>query len=181
MKFLFDFFPIALFFVVFKFYDIYYATFAAILATLGVVIWSRLTKGYFEKMPLFTLGVVGLLGGATLVFRNEWFIKWKPTVVYWGIAVVFIGTRLFGKKKPLIQTLMGEHIQLKDLLWDRLNFSWISFFMLMGFANLYVVYTFDTETWVNFKVFGTLGITLIFILIQGAFMAYLSKNPSHTK
>jgi intracellular septation protein len=169
MKFLFDFFPIALFFLAYKLGDIYIATFTAILASLAQVLFGRFKKGHFEKFPLITLATITLLGGATLFFRNELFIKWKPTVVYWVLALAFLLSQWIGAK-PLIQRAAEKSIQLNPTVWLRLNLSWVLFFAMLGGLNLYVVRHFDTNTWVNFKLFGTLGLTLLFVIMQGIYI-----------
>ncbi len=175
MKFLFDFFPIALFFIAYKMGDIYLATITAILASVVQVLWSRYKTGRFEKLPLITLGTILVLGGATLFFRNELFIKWKPTALYWVLALALVISQFIGKKN-LMQRLLEQNIVLPIKVWHQLNLSWALFFAAMGIANLYVVYHFDTDTWVNFKLFGTLGLTLVFIVVQGLYMAKHLKN-----
>ena len=175
MKILFDFFPILLFFIAYKFGDIYIATMTAIAASFLQVVISRIKQGHFEKLPLVTLGVITVLGGATLLLRNEMFIKWKPTAVYWILAVAFFMSQYIGEK-PLIQRAAERSITLTKEAWNRLNLSWAVFFTLMGGLNLYVVNNYDTDTWVNFKLFGTLGLTLIFIILQTIYMVRISKN-----
>ncbi len=179
MKFLFDFFPIALFFIAYKMGDIYLATITAIVASIVQVFWSRYKTGRFEKLPVITLGMIVVMGGATLVFKNELFIKWKPTVLYWALAAALLISQLMGKK-PLMQRLLEQNITLPLKIWHQLNLSWALFFLLMGIVNLYVLYHFDTDTWVNFKLFGTLGLTLIFIVLQGFYMAKYFKRPMNT-
>jgi intracellular septation protein len=178
MKFLFDFFPIALFFIAYKMGDIYLATITAIIASAVHVLWSRYKTGRFEKLPLITLGMIVILGGATLFFKNELFIKWKPTVLYWVLALALLISQFIGKK-PLMQRLLEQNVELPIRIWHQLNLSWAFFFAAMGIANLYVVYHFDTNTWVNFKLFGTLGLTLVFIVLQGFYMAKYFKKPDH--
>lgn len=177
MKLLFDFLPILLFFAAFKLFGIYIAVAVAMGASLiqVSVVWFKNRR--FETMQLITLGVVLLLGSATLLLRDIMFIKWKPTVVYWVFAVFFFATQYVGKK-PLIQRMMEEKLTLQTSIWRRLNMAWSLFFASMGFANLYVVYNYSTETWVNFKLFGTLGLTLLFILIQALYMARYIDKPS---
>jgi intracellular septation protein len=178
MKFLVDFFPILLFFVAYKVGDIYYATATAIIASLIQVSWSRYQKGHFEKLPLFTLIALVLLGGSTLIFRNELFIKWKPTAVYWLLSAGFLLSQFIGEKKPIIQRLAEQNIHLHQSIWNKLNISWVIFFCLLGFLNLYVIYHYDTDTWVNFKLFGTMGLTLLFVIVQGFYMARHHQSES---
>ena len=179
MKFLFDLFPIALFFIAYKMGDIYLATITAIVASIVQVVWSRYKTGQFEKLPLITLGTIVILGGATLFFRNELFIKWKPTALYWVLALALVISQFIGNK-PLMQRLLEQNVALPTKIWHQLNLSWALFFAAMGIANLYVVYHFDTDTWVNFKLFGTLGLTLVFIVLQGFYMAKHFKQPINT-
>lgn len=176
MKFLLDFFPIVLFFIAYKLGDIYYATATAIFASFIQVAYSRYKKGFFEKVPLFTLITLIVLGGSTLIFRNELFIKWKPTAVYWLLALGFLLSQYVGQKKPLIQRLAENNIRLRAEAWKNLNYSWVLFFAFLGVLNLYVVYHYDTNTWVNFKLFGTFGLTLVFIILQGIYMAYNARH-----
>ena len=183
MKFLFDFFPILLFFVAYKAGDIYIATITAILSSLAIVLYGRFKKGHFEKMPLFTLITITILGGATLFFRNDMFIKWKPTAIYWLLALVFLGSHYIGaSKKPLIQRAAEENIELPQKTWYRLSYSWMIFFTLLGLLNIYVIYNFDTNTWVNFKLFGTMGLTLLFVILQSIYIwrvnAQLTRDES---
>ena len=179
MKFLFDLFPIALFFIAFKMGGIYIATITVIVASAVQVLWSRYKTGRFEKLPLITLGTIVILGGATLFFRNELFIKWKPTALYWVLALALVISQFIGNK-PLMQRLLEQNVALPIKIWHQLNLSWALFFAAMGIANLYVVYHFDTDTWVNFKLFGTLGLTLVFIVLQGFYMAKHFKQPINT-
>ena len=180
MKFLFDFFPIVLFFIAFKMGDIYIATITVIVASAAQVLWSRYKTGRFEKLPLITLGTIVVLGGATLFFKNELFIKWKPTALYWVLALALVISQFIGNK-PLMQRLLEQNVVLPTKIWHQLNLSWALFFAAMGIANLYVVYHFNTDTWVNFKLFGTLGLTLVFIVLQGFYMAKYFKQPVSVK
>lgn len=172
MKLLFDFFPIVLFFIVFKFYGIYTATAVAMIASLSQVALFRLKFQRYDKMHLISLAIILVLGGATLFFHNPWFIKWKPTGIYWLSAIVFLSSSFIGSK-PLIQKMMEANVTLKTGIWHRLNAAWSMFFIVMGALNLYVAYHYDTDVWVNFKLFGGVGFTLLFVLIQ-AF--YLTKH-----
>nr|VFK50057.1 MAG: intracellular septation protein [Candidatus Kentron sp. TC] len=201
MKFLSDFFPIALFFLAFWFYDelkkwlvdlgidsavltlhenvategILAATIVAIAATFLQVGISWLRRHRVEKMHLITLALLLVLGGATLLFKEEIFIKWKPTAVNWLFALVFWGSRFIGKK-PLIRRMMEGNVQLPDVIWERLNRSWVIFFAAMALLNLYVIYYFSTEFWVNFKLFGLLGLTLIFVIGQSFYLVRHMKS-----
>ena len=170
MKLLFDFFPILLFFIAYKTWDIYVATAVAIAASVVQVAayWWRHRR--FETMHLVTLGLIVVLGGATLVFHSEVFIKWKPTVVNWLFAIAFLGSQWLSEKS-LVQRMMEKSVQLPSMVWNRLNISWSVFFIMLGALNLYVAFNFDTDTWVNFKLFGMMGLTLVFIIAQAFYMA----------
>lgn len=170
MKLLFDFLPILLFFVTYKFFGIYAATTVAIATSLIQVTFFRIKNKRFESMQVITFFSILLLGGATLFLHNEIFIKWKPTILYWILGLLFVGSSLFAKK-PLIQRMMENTIQMPQPIWHRLNMSWSIFFVLLGAANLYVVYHYSTDIWVNFKLFGTLGLTILFVIIQSFYMA----------
>ena len=171
MKLLLDFFPIVLFFVIFKAFGIYAATAVAIAATVLQIAWMRFKTGHVEPMQWLSLGVIVVFGGATLLTQDETFIKWKPTVLYWLMgAALWLGHGLF--KRNFLRQLMGAQLVLPDHVWLVLLHSWAGFFAGMGVLNLWVAYHFDTDTWVSFKLFGGLGLMLVFILLQGV---YLSK------
>jgi len=180
VKFLFDFFPIVLFFVAFKLYDIFVATAVAIAASFVQVGGYWLKHRRFETMHLVTLGIIVIFGGATLLLQDELFIKWKPTVLNWLFALVFLGSHFIGKK-TIVQRMMANAITLPASIWHRLNIGWIIFFIVIGFINIYVAYNFDTATWVDFKVFGILGLTMAFVIIQSFFIARYLKPDQSTK
>lgn len=175
MKFLFDFFPIVLFFISYKIYGIYFATGTAIVASFLQVFLYWLKHRRFEKMHLISLAIICILGGATLFFHNPWFIKWKPTGIYWLTAVVFL-VWPFVASKPLIQHMMGGSVDLPVHIWYRLNYAWSIFFLIMGGLNLYVAYFYSTDVWVYFKLFGGAGMTLIFVFLQAL---YMTKHLHH--
>jgi len=164
MKFLFDFFPVILFFIAFKFADIYVATGVAIAATVVQVVWLKLRRKRVEPMLWASLAIIAVFGGATLVLQDETFIKWKPTVLYWLFGAVLAGAAAF--RRNLIRAMLSEQIRLPEPVWARLNWSWIGFFAFMGALNLYVAYNYSTDHWVNFKLFGGMGLMLIFVLAQ---------------
>jgi len=172
MKLLFDFFPIVLFFLFFKLYGIYTATAVAMIASVSQVALYRLKFQRYEKMHLINLAIIMSLGSATLFFHNPWFIKWKPTGIYWLSALIFFASSYIGSK-PLIQKMMESNVTLASKIWHRLNVAWSLFFVVMGALNLYVAYNYDTDAWVNFKLFGGVGFTILFVLVQ-AF--YLTKH-----
>ncbi|SHE60977.1 intracellular septation protein [Modicisalibacter ilicicola DSM 19980] len=173
MKLLLDFLPIAIFFAAYHLSgDIVLATLVLIPATLAQVgvIWWRHRR--LEKMHLVTLGLLVVLGGATVLFRDAAFIQWKPTVVNALFALAFLLSPLFGGK-TLAQRMMGQVIGLPAAIWTRLNLAWAGFFLVLAMLNVYVFKTFSEATWVNFKLFGMLGLTLAFVLAQGV---YLSRH-----
>lgn len=180
MKLLTDFFPIVLFFIAYKLFDIYTATVVAIGASLIQVIIYRLLYRRYERMHLFSLAIITLLGGATLLLHDPQFIKLKPTGVYWITSIV-LWISMFIGNKPIIQKMMDGNISLSEKIWKRLNHAWALFFLAMGFLNLYVAYWFDTDTWVNFKLFGGLGITLVFVFLQALYLTrhVNDKSMSH--
>jgi intracellular septation protein len=170
MKLVFDLFPVILFFVAYKVTDIYTATAVAIAATVVQIIWVKLRRGKVDKMLWISFGIITVMGGATLLLHDPTFIKWKPTVLYWAFAAVLVGAE-FLFKRNLIRAMMEQQLTLPDLVWTRLSLSWTAFFVVMGFANLYVAYNFSENTWVNFKLFGGLGLMLVFVVIQGLLLA----------
>jgi intracellular septation protein len=169
MKFLFDLFPIVLFFAAYKMYDIYVATAVAIGAAFlqTGLFWLRHRK--FEKMHVITLGILVVFGGLTLILRDPVFIKWKPTVVNWLFGATFLASRFFGER-TLIERMMGHAITVPAPIWLRLNWAWVLFFIAMGIINIYVAYTYSEETWVNFKLFGMMGMTLVFVFAQAFYL-----------
>lgn len=170
MNLLFDFLPIIVFFVAFKMYDMYVATAAIIVTMAAQICFQWIRKRTVNKMLLVSGALVALFGGATLILRDPIFIQWKPTIVYGLFAVAFLGSQLFGKQ-TLVERVMGHAIELPKRMWRQLNMIWIANFTVLGLANIYVVYNFSQETWVNFKFFGTLGLTLITALGQGVWIA----------
>ena len=175
MKLLFDFLPIFLFFIAYKVYDIYTATIVAIVASCLQVAFFWLKHRRVEPMHIITLILIVVLGGATLFFKDETFIKWKPTGVNWMFGIAFLGSQFIGKK-TILERMMGTNITLPAEIWMRLNAAWALFFIALGFINLYVAYNYDTDTWVNFKLFGMMGLTIAFILVQAV---YLSRHIKH--
>jgi intracellular septation protein len=180
MKLLIDFFPIILFFVAFKVAGIYVATAIAIVATIAQIAWLRYSTGKVEPMQWLSLGVIVLFGGATIVAQNETFIKWKPTVLYWLMGGALAAGQLFFRKN-LLKSLMGSQLELPDAAWRVTNWSWIAFFAVMGVINLWVAYNFDTDTWVNFKLFGGLGLMLLFVLAQALYLGRYMKTEEAGK
>jgi len=177
MKFLFDLFPVLLFFVAFKLADIYVATGVAIGASVLQVAWLKLRGKRVDPMLWASLAIIAVFGGATLLLQDETFIKWKPTVLYWLFGAV-LATSALVFRRNLIRSMLSEQMQLPDAVWSRLNLSWAGFFAFMGAANLYVAYNYSTDLWVNFKLFGGIGLMLLFILAQSVFLAkYVADKP----
>jgi intracellular septation protein len=200
MKLLFDLFPIALFFLAYQFGEshpdqatmllnaigvglggaakpgVFLATAVAILATCIQIAWSWLRHRKVDGMLWLSFGLITVFGGATLMLHNENIIKWKPTVLYWLFALALgLGPVLF--ERNFIRMMMEKQITLPDPIWVRLNLGWAAFFTFLGATNLVVAFSYSTETWVDFKMFGTLGLMLVFILLQGL---YLSKHIKET-
>ena len=178
MKFLFDIFPVVLFFVAFKLSGIYVATAVAIAATVVQIGWVWLRHRKVDTMLWVSFAVIVIFGGATLVLQDETFIKWKPTVLYWLFAATLTVAGL-AFKKNLIRAMMGHQIVLPDFVWTRLQTSWIAFFVVMGALNLFVAFNFSTDAWVNFKLFGGIGLMLLFVALQALMLArhVVDKGP----
>jgi intracellular septation protein len=180
MKFLFDLFPIILFFIAYKMYDIYVATAVAIAAAFVQTGLFWMKNRRFEKMHLVTLGILIVFGGLTLALHDPVFIKWKPTVVNWLFAAVFIGARLFSKT-TLIERMMGHAITVPAPVWARLNLAWVLFFIFIGLLNLYVAFNYSEDTWVNFKLFGMMGLTLVFVFAQAFYLGRYMETPEESE
>ena len=207
MKLLFDFLPIILFFAAFKVAGsdkesaaafasehfgflvsggqvrpddapVLLATLVVIVATLAQVVILKLLSRKVETMLWVSLALVVVLGGLGIWFHSETFIKWKPTLLYWVMGAAFLlGPLLMDKN--LLRMLLGEQLPLPAAVWQRLNLAWVGFFAVMGTLNLWVAYTFSTDVWVNFKLFGSLGLMLVFTIAQGLYLSrYLSDEPS---
>lgn len=184
MKFLYDFFPLILFFSAAKLYDIYVATGVAIAASAIQVGWYYFRHKRFETMHLVTLGVLTIFGGMTIIFHDDTFIKWKPTIVNWIFTAILVGSHWIGSK-TVIEHLLSKQIDLPNFVWSKLNMSWSLFFLVMGALNLYIAFYYRldldeqtrTDNWINFKVFGITGLTFIFVIFQALYMAkYMPEN-----
>ena len=174
MKLLLDFFPIILFFVAVKVWGIYAATAVAIVATIAQIAWFRYANGKVDPMQWVSLGVIVVFGGATILLQNENFITWKPTVLYWLMGgALLVGQFIF--KKNLLKSLMGAQMSLPESAWRVLNWSWTGFFAVMGVINLWVAFSFDTDTWVSFKLFGGLGLMALFVVAQAFYLSRFMK------
>jgi intracellular septation protein len=146
------------------------ATAVAIVATICQVGWLLLRKRKVDAMLWISLAIIVVMGGATLLLRDPTFIKWKPTVLYWAFAVVLLGADLL-LSKNMIRSMMQGQMSLPDVVWTRLNLSWVLFFAVMGVAHLYVAYNYSESTWVNFKLFGGIGLMVVFVVIQGVMLS----------
>lgn len=202
-KFLFDLFPVIIFFIAYKLGDanpeatrqflqslslpqpagvgdkpgIYLATLIAIIASALQILWVKLRGQKVETMLWVSLGIIGVFGGATLWLHDESFIKWKPTVLYWVFAGAIFGAALFGRN--VIRGLMNAQLELPEAAWSRLNLSWGGFFAVMGFINLWVAFNYSTDDWVNFKLFGSMGLMLVFVIAQGMMLSkYMDKEEN---
>ena len=180
MKLLLDFFPILLFFGAFKIWGIFVATTVAIVATLLQLAWMRYSTGRTEPMQWLSLGVIVVFGGATLIAQDETFIKWKPTVLYWAMGGALLVGQVFFRRNWL-QSLMKSQMALPDHAWRVMLWSWCGFFALMGVLNLWVAYHFDTDTWVNFKLFGGMGLMLVFVLAQAMYLGRYMDNGENAQ
>ncbi|MCF6203681.1 MAG: septation protein A [Methylococcaceae bacterium] len=169
MKQLFEFIPVILFFITYKFYDIYIATAVIIGTTIIQVSLSWIINKKVEPMQWITLGLIVIMGGATLYLRDEQFIKWKLTIIEWLFGLAFLGSQFFGKK-TFIERMMGTSLELPPAIWKRLNLFWALFFISVGFINIYVMKNFNTNDWVTFKTFGVPGLMIVFIVVQMLFI-----------
>lgn len=177
MKQLLEFIPVILFFIAYKFYDIYVATAVVIVATLVQVAFTWFKYRKVEVMQWVTLALILVMGGATLYLHDEQFIKWKLSIIEWAFGIAFIGSQYVGEK-PFIERMMSGSLDLPKAIWKRLNALWGVFFLSVGFINVYVMYHYNTDEWVTFKTFGVPGLMIAFIFIQ---MAYLYKHIPTTE
>jgi len=180
MKFLFDLFPIILFFIAFKFGDIYTATIVAMAATIGQILWVYYRHRKIEAMQWVSLIMIIVFGSLTIFLHDKTFIQLKPTALYWLFSgALFISAQFFNKN--WIQVLMGKQVTLKPTnahsIWSRLNLAWSAFFFMMGALNLYVAFEYSEEAWVNFKLFGSTGLLVIFVIIQGIWLSRHMEHP----
>ena len=180
MKILFDIFPVLLFFVVFKLFGVFPATASAIAATIAQVAWVKWRHGKVDTTLWVSLGIIVIFGGATLLFHNENFIKLKPTALYWFFAIAILFSRAF-MGKNLMRMLLQEKIELPENIWQYLNYAWSIFFSVLGCINLYVAFNFSMEIWVDFKLFGTSGMMLGFIVLQAALLSKYVKAEHKNK
>lgn len=171
-----DFVPVVVFFVVYRYYDIYAATLALIISMGALILFQWLHKRTVSKMLLVSGGFAAVLGGITLWQRDPLFLQWKPTIVYWIFAVVLLVTDAF-MRENVFQKALGEVVKAQRSAWRVLNAIWIVVFAVMGIANLYVAFTFDMDTWVDFKLYSAIGITALSLLVTGLFVyRYLPQD-----
>ena len=183
MQLLADYFPLILFFIAFKWQGIMFATGVAIAASICQIAWFK-WKGKVSAVHLISLAIIVIFGGATLLLQNAVFIMWKPTVLYGAFAAVLAGGKLFFRKDLLKYVL--KDLELPQAVWTRVTWSWVAFFVAMGVLNYYVAFQFRPElpqeareaTWVNFKVWGGIGLFLAFALVQGLFLARHMTEPT---
>ncbi|MCB6182218.1 septation protein A [Leeia sp. TBRC 13508] len=182
MKILFDLFPVILFFVAYKFtnQNIYIATGVTIAASIAQIIWLTLRKKKVDGALWFSTGLVTVMGGATLLFHNKSFIMWKPSILYWGFAAALLVAKYLFHRN-LIELMMKQQISLPEKVWGSLNLVWAIFFVVMGGANLYVASNYPESFWVNFKLFGVLGLTLVFMIAQGLYLAKYIQEAKPTE
>jgi intracellular septation protein len=175
MQLLADYFPLILFFLAFKWQGIMVATAVAIAASIAQIAWFK-RKGTVSAVHWISLAIIVVFGGATLILQDEVFIKWKPTVLYGA----FCATLLVGKlafRRDLIAYLLKD-IVLPPAVWTRVTWAWAGFFAAMALLNWYVAFHYATETWVNFKVWGGIGLFLLFALVQGLMLARYVSEPT---
>ena len=208
MKFLLDLFPIILFFIAYKLggnhaeqtaelltqylggvvsggvihakeAPILAATAVTIVASLLVIVLEKVRGKSIDTMQWVSLGIVTVFGGATLFFHDETFIKWKPTALYWLMGGALAFGQLFLQKNAL-RSMMGQQIRMKEVIWTRLLWAWVTYFSVLGAVNWYVAFHYSTDVWVNFKMFGTLGATIVFIIGQSLVISRHIEEGSGT-
>ena len=176
MKVLSDLLAVILFFLAYTFTkDIFLATAVAIVIGViqAAIMWWKHKK--LDTMQWVSLVLIVVLGGATILFQNDSFIKWKPTALFWFGALALLIGHLF--KKNALKSMMGKEIQLPNIVWQRLTIIWVVFLVFMGIVNIVVAYTFSQEFWVNYKLFGSMALMFLFILGQGVYLSrYLSQE-----
>lgn len=169
MKQFLDFLPLVVFFVVYKMYDIFIASGALIAASALVLGYTWIRYRKVEKMMLLTFVMVAIFGSLTMYYHNAEFIKWKVTVIY-GLFAIALLVSQFVLGKPLVQRMLGKELTLPTHIWNNLNIAWALFFLVCGLANIYIAFWLPQNVWVNFKVFGLTGLTLVFTLLSGVYV-----------
>ncbi|HOP65342.1 MAG TPA: septation protein A [Spirochaetota bacterium] len=170
MKFFVELFPVILFFAAFKIKGIFFATAVAIAAGIVQIVYSLVRNGKVEKPMIVSLVLIIVFGGATLLLHDETFIKWKPTILYAFFSVSLVVSRKFFGKN-LIRAMLNGKIEVPEEVWERLNYSWAGFFAVVAALNIFVARSFPTNMWVNFKLFGIMGLMFVFVIIQGVMLS----------
>jgi len=180
MKQFFEFIPLIIFFAVYKMVDIYAATGSLIVTTGLLLAYNYFKHGKAEKMHIITFLMVLVFGTLTLILHDDVFIKWKVTVVYVLFTIALLASQ-FIFKKPILKQMLGKEITLPEKVWSTLNIAWAVFFLALGLINIYVAFRLEQEVWVNFKVFGLLGATLVFTLLSGFYIYKYLPNEDKNK
>ena len=176
MKFIFDLFPVVIFFGAYIAFDIYVATAALIVGCFLQTLGYRWVQGSFEKMHLLTLVIAIIFGGATLILHDPNFIKAKPTLIYGSLSIAFLGSQFVGEKS-MVERMLGKSLALPEASWSRLNLCWVSFFAFLAYANVFVAQRFSEIVWVNFKTFGDMILMVLFIIVQLIIFRRYLVNP----
>lgn len=175
MQLLADFLPLLFFFAAYLYEDLYFAVAVLMFAMpIGLALKTYLTKK-LDKIYLGSTLFLLVLGSATILFRNPLFLYWKPTAFYWAVSIVFLASQWIGKK-TVVERLFAQAAQLNRDQWVKLNLMWVAFFVFAGLLNIYVAYSFSEPVWVKFKVFGLLGLTFVFVIIQAIWMTTASRK-----
>lgn len=169
MKQFIEFIPLIVFFAVYKLFDIYYATGALMIVTVLQMAYTWFTLKRLEKVQIITLVLVLVFGSLTLILHNDIFIKWKVTVINLLFAVALLVSQ-FVYKKPLLKQMLGKELELPAAVWSKVNVAWALFFIVCAALNTYIAFNLPQEIWVDFKVFGLLGMTLLFTLATGFYL-----------
>ena len=177
MQLLLDYVPIVIFIVAYFTRDIFFATGVLMAAMPVFLLLQWLLTRKLNRIYLASTVLVLVLGGATLFFRSADFMYWKPTVLNWAVALVFLGSQWIGRK-PIVERMLAGAAALTRAQWVRLNQIWVAFFLVMGGVNLYVAYTFSEAFWVQFKLFGMLGLTVIFVIVQSVWLTFATRKDS---
>ena len=179
MQLLVDYIPIIIFVAAYFYRDIFFATGMLMIVMPIVLVAQYAMTRKLNKIYLASTVLVLVLGGITLIVRNPVFLYWKPTVLNWLIALVFLGSHWIGDK-PVVQRMLSNAATLTDNQWRRLNQIWVVFFVFVGGINLYVAYNFSQDFWVKFKLFGMFGITIVFVIIQSIWLSMVAGRDAAT-
>ena len=174
MKFLYDLFPVVLFFIFYKIYDIYTATAVLMAATYIQILLAYVIKKKVEKILIFTGIVITIFGGMTLFFQNNAFIMWKPSIIYWAFALAILITEKFYDKN-LVKMSLGSQVKIENKYWKNLSIATALFFFFLGVLNIYIAQNFSEDTWVNFKLFGTSALLFVYIIFITLYISKVNK------